>query len=70
MLSDDQTDHYLNYVHPDAFVRASADGEYIDYQFSADNLAQFNGFRIKIVMSGTNEARAPRFRDFRVIALA
>ena len=69
-FGDEVVDSVLNNGRPDAFVRASADGEYIDYQFSADNLAQFNGFRIKIVMSGTNEARAPRFRDFRVIALA
>ena len=69
-FGDKVVDSVLNNGKPDAFVRASADGEYIDYQFSADNLPQFNGFRIKIVMSGTNEARAPRFRDFRVIALA
>ena len=69
-FGDKVVDSILNNGRSDAFVRASADGEYIDYQFSADNLAQFNGFRIKIVMSGTNEARAPRFKDFRVIALA
>jgi len=69
-FGDEVVDSILNNGRPDAFVRASADDEYIDYQFSADNLAQFNGFRIKIVMSGTNEAKAPRFKDFRVIALA
>ena len=69
-FGDKVVDSVLNNGKSDAFVRASADGEYIDYQFSADNLSQFNGFRIKIVMSGTNEARAPRFKDFRVIALA
>ena len=35
-----------------------------------DELEQFTGFQVKIVMSGTNEARPPRFRDLRVIALA
>lgn len=69
-FGDEVVDSVLNNGRPDAFTRASADGEYIDYQFSADNLAQFNGFRIKIVMSGTNEAKAPKFKDFRVIALA
>tara|TARA_R100000479_G_scaffold51668_1_gene24577 strand:+ start:13144 stop:20211 length:7068 start_codon:yes stop_codon:yes gene_type:complete len=69
-FGDEVVDSVLNNGRPDAFVRSSADDEYIDYQFSADNLAQFNGFRIKIVMSGTNEAKAPRFKDFRVIALA
>ena len=69
-FGDEVVDSVLNNGKPDAFVRSSADDEYIDYQFSADNLAQFNAFRIKIVMSGTNEARAPRFKDLRVIALA
>jgi hypothetical protein len=69
-FGDEVVDSVLNNGKPDAFTRASADDEYIDYQFSADNLAQFNAFRIKIVMSGTNEARAPRFKDLRVIALA
>ena len=69
-FGDEVVDSVLNNGKPDAFVRSSADDEYIDYQFSADNLDQFNAFRIKIVMSGTNEARAPRFKDFRVIALA
>ena len=55
---------------PDSNVPASTDDQFFDYQFSIDELEQFNGFQIKIVMSGTNEARAPRFRDLRVIALA
>ena len=69
-FGDKVVDPILNNGKPDTFTRASADGEYIDYQFSANNLSQFTGFRIKIDMSGTNEARAPKFKDFRVIALA
>ena len=49
---------------------ASAWNEFKEYQFTAGDLESFSGFRIKIVMSGTNEARAPRFKDLRVIALA
>jgi len=52
----------------DAFVTSS--NTFKEYQFSIDDLEQFTGFRIKIVMSGTNEARAPKFKDLRVIALA
>jgi hypothetical protein len=63
-------DNTKNSGRADAFVPASADGQFSEYQFSVDNLEQFNGFRIKIVMSGTNEARAPQFKDFRAIALA
>ena len=55
---------------PDARVPSNAANEFSEYQFSVDNLEPFIGFKIKIVMSGTNEAYAPRFQDFRAIALA
>jgi len=67
---DSVVDSTLNNGRADAFVRSSNDGEFLEYQFSADELEQFNAFRVKIVMSGTNEARAPRFKDLRTIALA
>ena len=54
----------------DSFVRASNDDEFLEYQFTADNLDQFTGFAIKIVMSSTNEAKPVKFKDIRVIALA
>ena len=55
---------------PDAKVASSVDGEFLEYQFTADNLAEFTGFVIKVVFSGTNEAEAPRLKDLRAIALA
>ena len=55
---------------PDALTPASVDGEFVEYQFSVDDLAEFTGFQIKIDISGTNEAEAPVFKDLRVIALA
>ena len=63
-------DSKLNNGRPDRFVPSSNEGEFLDYQFSVDNLEQFNGFRIKLVMNGTNEAKPLRFRDLRAIALA
>ena len=51
------------------FHQVNAD-EFKEYQFSVDDLDEFTGFKIKIVCSGTNEALAPRFKDFRTIALA
>ena len=54
----------------DAFVSGSAIDQFKEYQFSVDDLDEFTGFKIKIVCSGTNEALAPRFKDFRTIALA
>ena len=44
--------------------------KFSEYQFTANDLEQFTGFVIKIVMITTNESEAPRFRDFRAIALA
>jgi len=55
---------------PDTFVPASAENEFREYEFTIDNLDEFVGFQIKIVISGTNEARPPRFKDLRAIALA
>ena len=69
-FGDSIVDATLNSGRSDAFVRSSNDGEFLEYQFTADELEQFTGFRIKIVMSGTNEAKAPRFKDLRTIALA
>ena len=54
---------------PDVRVPASFDNEFLDYEFTADNLDLFSGFSIKIVMSTTNQAKAPRFKDLRVIAV-
>ena len=54
----------------DALVAPSNIDEFNEYQFSIENLEQFTGYQIKLVMSGTNEARAPRFKDLRAIALA
>ena len=41
-----------------------------EYQFSVDNLEQFDGFSIKVVTSSTNESTPVKLKDFRCIALA
>ena len=69
-FGDDVRDAGKNSGRADAFVPASTDGEFVDYTFTVDDLAEFNGFQIKIVSNGTNEAEAPSFKDLRVIALA
>ena len=43
---------------------------YSEYQFSINNLEQFQGFSIKVVSSSTNESTPIKFKDFRAIALA
>jgi hypothetical protein len=54
---------------PDSYVPPSLDNEFLEYQFTVDNLDLFVGYTIKIVMSGTNQARAPRIKDLRTIAV-
>ena len=69
-IGDTVIDTSLNNGLPDVYVKASEDNEFIEYQFTADELPEFSGFAIKIVMSGTNEAYTTKFRDMRAIALA
>ena len=69
-IKESVIDVALNDGLPDTFVRSSNDDEFLEYQFTANNLEEFSGFIIKVVMNGTNEAHAPRFKDLRAIALA
>jgi hypothetical protein len=55
---------------PDVFVPSSLTDEFLEYEFTANNLGSFTGYTIKIVMSGSSQAYSPRFRDLRTIALA
>ena len=54
---------------PDSFVPASLSNEFLEYEFTADNLELFTGYTIKIVMSGTNQATPPRIKELRTIAV-
>lgn len=69
-IGDIVIDRSLNDGLSDVFVPANSDGDFSEYQFTANNLEQFTGFSIKIVMIGTNESYPLRFKDLRVIALA
>jgi hypothetical protein len=69
-VGDTIIDTSLNDGTSDFFVGSTSEGEYSEYEFTADNLGEFVGFVIKIVMSGTNEARPLKFKDVRAIALA
>jgi hypothetical protein len=62
-------DNSKNSGRPDTFVSESLDNQFLEYQFTADNLDLFTGYTIKIVMAGTNQAYAPRFKDLRSIAI-
>lgn len=63
-------DQSKNSGRADAFVVPDNPDSFSEYQFTANNLDQFNGFSIKIVMSSTNESTPVKLKDFRCIALA
>ena len=69
-FGDQIIDSANNDGRPDAYVSPNKFDEFSEYQFSVDDLEQFSGFKIKIVMISTNEAVFVRLKDFRVIALA
>lgn len=69
-IGDIVIDRSLNDGLSDVFVSPNSDGDFSEYQFTINNLEQFTGFSIKIVMIGTNESYPLRFKDLRVIALA
>ena len=50
-------------------VPASEDGQFLEYEFTANDLGNFSGYRIKIIMSGTNQSASPIIRDLRTLAL-
>jgi hypothetical protein len=53
----------------DKFVSESlALDDFRSYEYTAKNLPLFNGYQIKIIMTGTNQAVTPLIRDLRVIA--
>ena len=63
------TDESKNDGRPDTLVTPSESNQFKDYQFTVDNLPEFTGFTIKIVMLGTNQAQPPRIKDLRAIAV-
>ena len=69
-FGDQVIDIALNDGSADAYVVPNRINEFSEYQFSVDDLEQFSGFTIKIVMTSTNECVPVRIKDFRAIALA
>ena len=69
-FGDRVVDAALNDGLSDAYVSASlSTNEYKEYQYTADNLEEFETYRIKIVMAGTNQAQAPKIKNLRTLAL-
>ena len=62
---------------PDSFVSKTQtygfDSESIEFKehtFTRDQLPPFKSYRIKVLLTGTNQTYVPRFRNLRVLALA
>ena len=54
----------------DVKIPASLVGEFIDYEYTVDNLPPFTAFQIKVVFMSTYQADSPEIIDFRTIAVA
>ena len=68
-IGDEVIDPNENDGRSDSFVPAD-ETQYREYTYSIDELPSFNGFQIKIVFSGTNQAKYPVIKNLRVIAVA
>ena len=56
---------------PDRRVNpSSSESDLSSYEFTSKEVPLFDGFQIKIIMTGTNQAYVPRIKDLRVIAFA
>lgn len=42
--------------------------DFNSYEYTAKNLPSFNGFQIKIIMTGTDQSNVPKIKDLRAIA--
>ena len=59
----------LNNGTPDRNISA-APGQFVEHEFTANNLPQFTAYQVKIECISTSSATPVRLRDFRVIALS
>ena len=70
---DDKNQNYIPFNTnglPDKTVNANAfRNAFSEYKFTVENTAQFSGFMIKVVMTSNNQAKPPRLKNFRAIAL-
>jgi hypothetical protein len=68
-IGDQVIDPKQNDGMSDSFVSAD-DTQYREYTYSVDDLPSFNGLQIKIVFTGTNQAKHPVIKNLRAIAVA
>jgi hypothetical protein len=66
--NDGSSDMFISPTSSLGFESSSID--FNEYAFTADNLPSFRSYRIKIIMTSTNQVYVPRIKDLRVITLA
>jgi hypothetical protein len=66
--SDGSSDKFISSSSALGFIPQEL--EYREYTFTADELPAFRSYRIKLVMTSTNQVYVPRVSNLRVIALA
>jgi hypothetical protein len=60
-----------NNGNPDQNIESSStDSDFKDYEYSIDQLPEFDGYSIKIIMTGIDQSRVPLIKELRAIALA
>jgi hypothetical protein len=69
----DENGNVINYSkntgNADTFVSPSVNSnDFRGYEYTASNLPVFNGFQIKIIMTGTNQSFVPEIKNLRAIA--
>jgi hypothetical protein len=69
----DENGNIINYSkntgNSDTFVASSVNSnDFRGYEYTASNLPVFNGFQIKIIMTGTNQSFVPEIKNLRTIA--
>ena len=68
--SGDIINEKSNSGRPDRKTVASLDDQFIEYEFTAEDLPQFTGFQVKVDIGSNNQAESPELLDFRAVAVA
>ena len=55
---------------PDTNIVASLDNQFLEYEYTVDDLPLFTGFQVKVLIASTNQAQPAELLDFRAIAVA
>jgi len=55
---------------PDTNIVASLEDQFLEYEYTVDDLPLFTGFQAKVLIASTNQAQPAELLDFRAIAVA